>query len=176
MKCCRFALILFLAIIAVASSHVASAQTGIYANFSVAKFNVANTGRLYGPTFGAYFDAGHLGFFSTGVDIRGSFLSDGGQTQLDSGLVGPRLAVHPRVLPINPYVEILGGVGHVKFGQGSAQTTSTNFEYQALGGVDVTILPRLDWRVIEFSYDGVPSLYGGFHPKTISTGLVFRLP
>ena len=176
MKCCRFALILFLAIVAVASSRVASAQTGIYANFSVANLNVANTGWLYGPTVGVYFDTGRLGFFSTGLDIRGSFLSDGGNTQLDSGLAGPRVVVHPRILPINPYIEAVGGVGHAKYGQGSSQTTATKFEYQFLGGVDMTFLPRFDWRVIEFSYGGLSGLNGGFHPKTISTGLVFRLP
>ncbi len=153
----------------------AAAQVGIYGEFSAAKLNVPNTGWIYGPTFGAYFDKGHLLFLSTGLDARGAFLGSG-STVLDSGLVGPRVAVRPHVVPIQPYVEALIGVGHAKFGQGVAQTTSTKFDYQFLGGLDLTILPRIDWRVVEFSYGGLSGLDSSFHPKTISTGIVVRLP
>lgn len=150
----------------------ARAQTGVYVDFSAARVNTINSDWIYGPTAGLYFDHGHLLFFSTGLDFRGSFLGSGGSTQLYSGLAGPRLAFHPRILPINPYIEAVVGAGHVEDGGSSA----TQFEYQFLGGVDFTILPRIDWRTVEFSYGGLSGLNGSLHPKTISTGLVLRLP
>jgi hypothetical protein len=76
------------------------------------------------------------------------------------------------------------GVGHTRFGQGVAKQSNTDFEYQFLGGLDMTILPRIDWRVVEFSYGGVsglgrsldPKIGSSLNPKTISTGFVVRLP
>jgi hypothetical protein len=52
----------------------------------------------------------------------------------------------------------------------------TKFEYQFLGGFDFTVFPRVDWRIAEFSYEGLAGLNGGFHPESISTGIVLRLP
>lgn len=157
------------------SSLTAAAQVGLYGEFSAAKINRPNTGWVYGPTLGAYYDPWHLAIVAAGVDVRVAFLN-GGSTTLDSGLVGPRLVLTPHILPFKPYVEAVGGFGHAQFGQGVARQTSTNFEYQFLGGVDTTIFPRVDWRVVEFSYGGVSGLGESLNPETISTGLVVRLP
>ena len=89
-------------------------------------------------------------------------------------MIGPRVSVHPRVLPFMPYLEGLGGIGYYDFGAG--QGSNTKFEYQLLAGIDYTVIPRLDWRIVEFSYGGLSALNGNLHPKTISTGLVLRLP
>jgi hypothetical protein len=153
----------------------AHAQLGIYGEFSAANLNVPATGWIYGTTFGAYFDKGHLLFLGTGLDIRGSFL-ERGSTTLNSGLIGPRLVFRPHVLPIQPYVEALGGFGHASLYEGPDQMTVNKFEYQFLGGLDLTILPRIDWRVLEFSYGGLSGLGTSFSPKTVSTGVVVRLP
>lgn len=163
-------------IVLIASSTVAMAQIGLYAEFSAAQLNGVDTGWFYGPTFGGYFDKGHLFFLSTGLDFRGAILGTGGSTTFDSGLAGPRLVFRPHVVPIDPYVEVLGGVGHAEYNQGGAKTTETQFEYQFLGGIDVTILPRIDWRVAEFSYGALSGLSNSFNPETISTGIVLRLP
>ncbi len=154
-------------------SPAAHAQTGVYVDFSAAKLNAPDTGWVYGPTAGVYFDHGHLLFLSTGLDVRGSFLGSGSSTQLYSGMLGPRLAFRPHVLPIKPYIEAVVGAGHI---DDSGGASTTQFEYQFLGGVDTTILPRIDWRTVEFSYGGLSGLNGSLHPKTISTGLVLRLP
>jgi hypothetical protein len=122
-----------------------------------------------------YYDRWHVPFLSAGLDARGSFLGTG-STVLNSGLLGPRVVVRPHVIPIRPYAEVLIGVGHTQFGQGFAEQSSTDFEYQFLGGLDLTVLPRLDWRVVEFSYGGLSGLEGSLHPKTFSMGLVLRLP
>ena len=153
----------------------AAAQVGVYGEFSTADLNKPNVGRVYGPTFGAYYDAWHVPFFGAGIDVRGAFLGFG-STTLNSGLAGPRLVFTPHPLPIRPYVEALVGIGHTHFGQGFADQSSTDFEYQFLGGLDLTILPRLDWRIVEFSYGGLSGLESSFNPKTISTGIVVRLP
>jgi hypothetical protein len=153
----------------------AAAQVGVYGEFGAAKLNVPNTNWIYGPTFGGYLDKGHFWVFSSGVDARGTILGSGA-TSLDSGLIGPRLAFRPHIVPIQPYVEALIGAGHADYGQGVAHVSATKFQYQFLGGLDLTVLPRIDWRVVEFSYGGLSGLGSSFNPKTISTGIVVRLP
>ena len=178
MKWLRFAPLLLLVL-----ALGAMAQVGVYGEFSAAKINRPNTDWIYGPTLGAYYDPWHVPFLGAGIDLRAAFLGTG-STTLDSGLAGPRLVFIPHALPFQPYAEALIGVGHTRFGQGIAKQTNTDFEYQFLGGLDITILPRIDWRVVEFSYGGVsglgrsldPKMGSSLNPKTISTGLVVRLP
>ena len=71
--------------------------------------------------------------------------------------VGPRIALRPHVLPIKPYVEGLVGVGHAEVNQQRQRPiqSATDFSYQLVGGIDYTLLPRIDWRVAEFSYGGL---------------------
>jgi hypothetical protein len=177
----RFVRICLLGMVALGLAGAAQAQTAIYGEFTAAKLSTPNTSWMYGPTVGLYHDSEH-GLFATGLDVRGTFAGRGNTNgaytsqTLDTLLGGVRLAVMPRVLPFKPYGEILGGLGHLKVGQGSARTSSTKFAYQFVGGVDFTILPRVDWRVVEFSYGRLAGLSDSFVPKTLSTGIVFRLP
>jgi hypothetical protein len=177
----RFFRIYLLCAMAVGLAGVSRAQTAVYGEFTAAKLSAANTSWMYGPTVGLYHDSGH-GLLATGLDVRGTFAGRGdtngaGSSQtLDTLLGGVRLAVTPHVLPIKPYGEVLGGLGHLKTGQGSARTSSTKFAYQFVGGVDFTIFPRVDWRVVEFSYGRLAGLGDSFVPKTLGTGIVFRLP
>ncbi|MHB8303983.1 MAG: hypothetical protein ACYDC6_14315, partial [Acidobacteriaceae bacterium] len=183
MKASRFIPLLVLLF----SSAGAMAQLGVYGEFTAGKSNVPlasgmnGPSWMYGPTFGVYYDPWHLPFLAAGLDARGVFLGSG-NNKLDSGLFGPRLVFRPHVLPIQPYVEGLLGVGHAKyyefgqFAQMAASYNATNFEYQFLGGLDLTVFPRIDWRVVEFSYGGLSGLGTSYNPETISTGLVVRLP
>lgn len=164
----------FLLLFAVfATSIAAHAQTGIYAEFGGSKIDAPSNDWIYGPTFGVYHDFYSVPFFHLGADLRGSVLGVSQTTTLTSGMLGPRVSLHPRVLPM-PYLEALGGIGYYDYGNG--QGSNTQFEYQFLAGIDATVLPRLDWRIIEFSYGGLSALDGTLHPKTLSTGLVLRLP
>jgi len=165
---------LLLLLVAAATTSVASAQVGLYAEFGGANISGADDNWIYGPTFGVYTDFLPLPFVHLGADLRGSILGPSQTTRVYSGLIGPRLSVHPHVLPINPYIEALAGIGQINFG--GRQGSDTQFEYQFLGGIDHTLIPRLDWRVIEFSYGGLSAFNGNLHPKTLSTGLVLRLP
>ena len=164
------------ALLALAVASPAVAQIGLYGEFSAANFKVNNSGWQYGTTFGLFDDRWHVPFFALGVDGRGTVVGTGSSTSIASGLVGPRLVFRPHILPVMPYVEALGGVGHAEAGQGSAATSSTKFEYNFVGGVDYTFFPRLDWRVVEFSYGGLSGFSGSFNPRVLSTGIVFRLP
>jgi hypothetical protein len=178
MRFIRICLLGMMALGLVAGAH---AQTAIYGEFTAAKLSAPNTSWMYGPTVGLYHDSEH-GLFATGLDVRGTFAGRGNSNgpytneTLDTIEGGVRLAVTPRVLPLKPYGEVLGGFGHLKTGEGSARTSSTKFAYQFVGGVDFTLLPRIDWRVVEFSYGRLAGLGDSFVPKTLSTGVVFRLP
>jgi hypothetical protein len=152
------------------------AQLGLYGSFSATKLNVPNNNNfLYGGTFGGYLASGQLAVLSVGFDFRGSAVGGGG-TSFDSGSAGPRVGLNTHLLPVHPYVEGLVGVGHASFTEAPIGNV-TKFEYQFLGGFDYAILPRVDWRIAEFSYGGLAGLSSNsFHPKSISTGLVLRLP
>ena len=171
MRIFRIALLILMT---VGLAGVAHAQVAIYGTFTGGQLDTSGAPWLYGGTVGVYRDHG-LGLIAVGVDARGEFLRRD-ETSLNSGLAGIRLAVTPHVLPFKPYAEGLVGVGNVGVGQGSAKTSTTDFEYKVLGGVDWTFFPRLDWRVVEFGYGGLTGDASGMHPKTLSSGLVFRLP
>lgn len=165
----------FLIFFCTLSPIAAKAQLGLYGTFTGTRLSGPDTDWLYGGTLGAYLSHGHLVFLSTGLDLRASAGSYNG-TIFDSGSIGPRIALRPHILPVKPYAEALAGVGHASFSGNSANSV-TKFEYQFLGGLDFTVLPRLDWRVVEFSYGSLAGLdNGSIHPKTLSSGLVLRIP
>lgn len=152
----------------------APAQTGLYVEYGGSKVDSPTNQWVYGPTFGLYHDFYSVPLVHLGGDIRGSVLGVTNTTTITSGMIGPRLSAHPRVLPLMPYLEALGGIGHYDFG--ANQPSNTEFEYQFLAGLDLTVLPRIDWRLVEFSYGGLSAFNGSLHPKTLSMGLVLRLP
>src|SRR5690348_2977411 len=150
------------------------AQTGVYAMFSTSDFH-ANVSRQYGPSFGFYHNLWRPPYIGIGFDARATLLGSGA-TKAYMGLVGPRLQLRPRVIPLMPYVEGLVGVGDVHVGNAASVVSSTALAYEGAIGVDWTILPRLDWRVVEYSAGGFSSLNASISPRTWSTGLVLRLP
>jgi hypothetical protein len=173
--CFRYLRTLFLLLFGTFAITIAAhAQTGLYAEFGASKVDAPSDNWIYGPTFGLYHDFYSVPFFHLGADLRGSVLGISQTTNLYSGTIGPRLSLHPHVLPVMPYAEGLVGIGHYDYGAG--QPSNTQFEYQFLAGIDLTVFPRLDWRVVEFSYGGLSAFNGDLHPRTISTGVVLRLP
>ena len=156
----------------------ASAQTGIYGEFGASNINYPPPSDewAYGGIFGVYSDFLKVTpLVHIGADLRGSVLRPASNTNLFSVLIGPRIAIHPQILPFTPYAEGVVGFGRYSFGNNTG--SRTKLEYQLLGGIDRTILPHLDWRIIEFSYGGLSTFTPtDLHPKTIGTGLVLRLP
>ena len=167
--------LIFLLALVVAFSSVARAQLAGYVLYTGANTGLANSSWEMGPTIGLYGEGSLTPLIALGVDGRGVILAKNGE-KLDSGLIGPRLSFHPHLFRIAPYTEFLFGMGHTFVpAQGSAaQIEVTKFEYSLLGGVDYTLVPRLDWRVIEFSYGGFTAFTGSYHPKMLSSGLVLR--
>lgn len=153
----------------------AQAQTGVYATFSASDFDAPNVSWQYGPTFGIYHDFFHFPFIGAGLDARAT-LTGFNTSEIYSGFAGPTIQLHPAILPIKPYVEVLAGAGHVKVGQGLAATNQTAFSYEGVAGLDWTILPRIDWRVVDFAYQEFTNLSVHATPRTVSTGIVLRLP
>jgi hypothetical protein len=146
------------------------AQIGVYAGFSGAPVSGAGTSSAYGPLVGIYKQTGYaMGLVSIGGDLRGSFLSHDG-FHYYTGAIGPRVAFKAPIVPLRPYVEGLIGVGNVQF---SSNNSSTHFNYQVVGGLDLTVVPRLDWRVVEFDYSALPSQ--SVNAKILTTGLVLRV-
>lgn len=145
----------------------AHAQIGLYAGFSGARLNSGST-NIYGPLVGVYAQRGSI--LALGADARGSFLTRNG-SQFYTGAIGPRVAFKPIVLPFKPYGEALVGVASTNGGSGS---NSTHLNYQLLAGIDTTILPRIDWRIIEFDYSATTG--NSINAKILTTGIVVRLP
>jgi hypothetical protein len=144
------------------SAAAAEAQIGIYAGFTGAFLDPTNA-TIFGPLIGVYAQTGR--FIAIGADVRGSFLNYDGN-QFYTGAAGPRIAFKPEILPIKPYVEALAGI--------ASYTGGSSINYQIIGGIDATILPRIDWRVVEFDYSAVYN--NSLNAKSLTTGLVFRLP
>jgi hypothetical protein len=151
------------------------AQLGLYGGFTVQNPGVppATGYQFYGGTFGAYLASGQLAILNVGLDLRGSFAKNGSDS-FNSGAIGPRVALNLHVIPLHPYLEATAGLGNLNISE--ASTNTTRFEYQFLGGLDFTVFPRIDWRVAEFSYGGLSVFNGSYHPKTLTTGIVLRIP
>lgn len=168
------------------STAAARAQLAIYGNFGathVSDNSNHTTNWFYGPGVGVYYDFVHFGPIAAGVDLRGNFLF-GSHEKYRSGLIGVRLAAKPPLLPIKPYAQFSIGAGGAK-ADGSAKFPDTNystkFQYEVLGGLDLTILPRIDLRVAEVGYGRMSGINGGTiapaaNLVTVSSGIVFRLP
>ncbi len=145
----------------------ARGQIALYGNFEANDLTQTST-FVTGGTFGLYDDFYKLGPISFGTDVRGSILSKD-QTNLSKILVGVRLAAKPPILPIKPYVQLNGGVAKLTAGQ---IQPGYKLAYEINGGVDLTFLPHVDWRMVEIGageISGQPD--SQFH---IATGLVFR--
>ncbi len=158
---------LVVALFAILFATPAVAQIGVYAGFSGSFLNSGGSTTLYGPLVGIYAQSDR--FIAIGGDTRGSFVSRDG-VQFYTGAFGLRVAIKPYAIPFKPYAEALFGVASFNSGNSSSNTYAN---YQLIGGVDTTILPHIDWRIIDFDYSAV--FNNPINSKTLTTGLVIRL-
>ncbi len=179
MKRFRFALLLsLLAATLFGAASAAKAQTvGLYVTATGTRLNIPNTSWIYGATMGGYFDSNRFTFLKLkpGIDARGAFLFGNSNEALYTAMAGPRISFHPKKIHIVPYGEALFGLGNLTYGEGYPSYTSNSFEYQILGGADIKLTQRFDWRPIEFGVGHLSDVNGTYYPKSISTGFVFRL-
>ena len=164
----HFFSLFLLAVLAIASSAL-HAQIGVYGTLSGASFSNAPKDLGYGGIVGAYKTTGHV--IGTGLDLRGTFVGRDG-FRYNTYAIGPRISFRPRVLPLTPYVE--GLIGLANYNNGKNTSSSNHFNYQILGGLDATILPHIDWRLIDVGYSSTTASQS-IRTVTYSTGLVIRL-
>jgi hypothetical protein len=165
----------------------AHAQIGIYGAFNTVRLNAssvsisAQTAAWYtGAEAGVYYNFLHMGPVALGADLRGDLLT-GNQQKYRSALFGLRLAANPPLLPIRPYVQAsigAGGASHSGL-NGAGTIYSEKFQYLVAGGVDYTLVPHVDFRVVEVGYGRMTGISsGGTAPTStlvsVSTGLVVR--
>jgi hypothetical protein len=152
-----------------ASLH-AQAKLAIYGTVGGEKTDINHESWTIAGTFGLYYGIAKLGPINVSIDARGD-LSD----NINSGLFGPRVALKLPLIPLKPYVEVLGGFSSYS-PQNNGAKNITDANYRWVGGIDTTILPHLDWRIADYSYSGGGITQGNttVHPQTLSSGLVIR--
>lgn len=147
-------------------------ETAVFGELNFARPG-QGAGNVLGGTLGGY-EQGYL----FGVGVRGTVDSVGSDIHVYQATIGPRVTI--RLPSLTVFGELGGGIGHAGYHRfdslNSVVTSSWGASWQANAGVDWGILPfGLKWRVVEFGYGKVYS-GPGVTPKTISTGIVWRLP
>jgi hypothetical protein len=178
-------------------SNIASSPLPLPPNSTSTAFARANTVDPLGGTGGVYYDFLKLGPMKLGADLRGSILTtkrgayvnfNGPGARIYSVLGGVRGSFQTPVKSLKPYLQISAGLGRSDYGlytglpassQPVPNVIHSNFEYEGLAGLDIKLLPILDWRVAEFGYGGLDPFgtYSHNYPiKQVSMGFVFHLP
>ncbi len=164
----RFFQLLSLILLAIVTTNLqAQARLAIYGTAGTERSGLPNDAWKLAGTFGLYVQIFKFGPVFVSADGRGDLSS-----QINSGFGGPRIAVKLPVLPIKPYGEIIFGVSSYPRTAAGIQY-SDEFAYRYVVGLDSTILPHIDWRVVDFSY-GINNSAVGDHAETITSGLVIR--
>jgi hypothetical protein len=164
-KCSSAPLIVFL--LSFASTYLnAQAKLAVYGTVGGEKPGIVNAnGWSTAGTAGLYVGLFNFGPVAISADGRAELAST-----IKSGLVGPRIALHLPVMPLKPYVEVLvGGSTYPNLPNGIP--LKSRFAGRFVAGVDTTILPRIDWRIVDFGY-GITAA----NPRaaTLTTGVVVR--
>ena len=144
-----------------------------------------------------YYDFLKLGPLKLGADLRGSILHtkrgayinfDGPGARIYSVLGGVRASFHTPIKSLKPYIQGSFGLGRSDYGLYVGRPASNqplpnpifnNFQYEGLAGLDIKLLPILDWRVAELGYGGLNPFgsYSHNYPiKQVGMGFVFHLP
>jgi hypothetical protein len=160
-------------------------------------FTRSNSVDPLGGTGGVYYDFKKTAHVTLGADVRGSIMNtkrgayenfNGPGARIYSVLGGVRGTFHTPVKVLKPYAEGLVGLGRSDYGLFVYQPPSpaplptkiySNFEWQVLVGLDLKLLPIMDFRVVEFGYGGLDPFgtYSHNYPiKQVSSGFVFHLP
>ena len=152
----------------------ARAQVGVYGKFNLVRVpttsatNFITPGWYYGPGGGVSFHVVHL--FQSPQRYR-------------DVLFGIRVGAKAPLIPLRPYAQISAGIGGPSTSgvQNSGRVYSNKLQYWIIGGVDHTVLPRIDWRIAEIGYGHMTGVssgppVAGINLFTLGTGVVVRLP
>ncbi len=197
---------LLLLAVATLATATAQAQLGVYGTFTANKLSniksspeattpsaVNNDVSPLGGTGGVYYDFLKLGPVKLGADLRGSIVTtkrgaytnaNGGGARINSALFGVRAVFHAPVLQhvLKPYVQGSFGLGSSNYGLlygNTGVSLRNNFEYMGFAGVDIPLLPIMDFRLVELGVGGLNPFGANSHNyslQSVSTGVVFHLP
>ncbi len=185
----------------------AQAQFGVYGTFTANKLSnikssplATNPGAInndvspLGGTGGVYYDFLKLGHVvKLGADLRGTITTtkrgaytnaNGGGTRINSGLIGLRAVFNAPVMHhvLRPYIQGSAGIGSTNYGLlygGNGVELHSNFEYMGFAGVDIPLLPYMDFRIVEVGIGGLNPFGNNSHNyplQSVSSGVVFHLP
>jgi hypothetical protein len=178
-------------------SNIASSPLPLPPNSTDPAFKRSNSVDPLGGTGGVFYDFKKAGLVTLGVDLRGSIMNtkrgayvnfNGPGARIYSVLGGVRAQFHPPIKVLKPYIQGSVGLGRSNYGLFSDQDPSpnpqptkiySNFEWEGLAGLDIKLLPILDYRVVELGYGGLDPFgtYSHNYPiKQVSMGFVFHLP
>jgi hypothetical protein len=152
-----------------------------------------------GFTGGVSYGFMNLGPVRLSADARGVIESDhqgaqsaaqGSGTRIYSALGGLKATFHTPVRFLFPYVQ--GSVGYAKSNYGiltNAQVgssttypgipTQNNLQYGGFGGLDIKVIPAMDFRIVEVGYGALQASGNFSHTYpilSISSGFVFHIP
>jgi hypothetical protein len=178
-------------------SNIKSSPLPLPPDSTSSAFERSNSVDPLGGTGGVYYDLKKTTHVTLGADLRGSIMNtkrgayvnfNGPGARIYSVLGGVRGTFHTPVKVLKPYVQGSLGLGRSDYGLFVYQPPSpaplptkiyNNFEWQALVGLDLKLLPIMDFRVVEFGYGGLDP-FGTFshnYPiKQVSSGFVFHFP
>lgn len=131
---------------------------------------------------GVSYDLRSVGPVRLGVDVRASSVvgnknaaiySNFPRPRIYSVLGGVRASFKTPLVQLKPYVEGLVGYGRSNF---AATPYASGLEFRGLAGVDLSLLPALDFRVVELGVGSLRNTGNSYSIESISTGVVFHLP
>ena len=144
----------------------AQAKVGIYGSFGAERVGVANQDWKEAGTIGLYYGFANFGPLAISVDGRGDISPDA-----NSYLFGPRLALHLPVFPLKPYAEFVAGIANYTRISGASKN-STDIAYRGVLGIDTTILPHIDWRIVDASFGHIEN--ASSNDLALTSGIVVR--
>ena len=112
----------------------------------------------------------NAGVAKLGLDLRGA--KHTGSDGADTALAGVKLTIAPPVIRVRPYIQ--GSAGYL--GTSTGSRSDKFFATEVLGGVDLPILPLLDFRMVEVGAGRALTSSSGNSPTfvTVNTGLVLH--
>jgi opacity protein-like surface antigen len=149
----------------------AEAQVAAYGEFNGALFTNSAANYALGGTAGVVVDTvtpfRHL---VIATDLQGRFLNDSVES-LNGGSLGARVKVPMFKGRLTPYGDFL--IGFARYNNASAKISTTEFTYQADGGVAKQLTSHWD-AVLEYSYEQFSVLGGPSNPQTFSIGAMYH--
>jgi len=143
-----------------------------------------NTSRIFGGVdYGAYYDFLHEGNAMLGVDMRDVVLHGNSGSDLNSFMVGVRIAYklsnHSRWK-----IDVMPQIGSGRSRSALSPVHKTNVQYGLSAGADYKLGKFVDFRALEIGYNGVttvnssafnePTNIGSVKMINVSSGFVFH--